>query len=178
MTSRARCGPRRCSTLTGSSTLPYVPLVYVIAVDPSVAEEPTDECGIVVCASTTESDLFRRQFYVIEDASVLGSPNIWASKVVQKAREYDAPVVAEVNQGGALVRAAITNIDPTIKVLDVRARYGKQTRAEPVASPSSSTVVITSAGTSTWSPSSPRGPRPTESPRTGSTRWSGEQPHC
>jgi phage terminase large subunit-like protein len=112
--------------------LPYVPLVYVIAVDPSVAEEPTDECGILVCAATTEQDLYRRQFYVVEDASILGSPNIWASQVVLKAREYGAPVVAEINQGGALVRSALVNIDPTIKVLDVRARYGKQTRAEPV----------------------------------------------
>ncbi len=112
--------------------LPYVPLVYVIAVDPSVAEEPTDECGILVCASTTEQDLYKRQFYVIEDASVLGSPNVWASQVVLKAREYGCPVVAEVNQGGALVRQALVNIDPNIKVLDVRARYGKQTRAEPV----------------------------------------------
>ena len=112
--------------------LPYVPLVYVIAVDPSVAEEPTDECGILVCASTTEPDLYQRQFYVVEDASVLGSPNIWASQVVLKAREYGCPVVAEINQGGALVRGALTNIDPDIKVLDVRARYGKQTRAEPV----------------------------------------------
>jgi phage terminase large subunit-like protein len=112
--------------------LPYVPLVYVIAVDPSVAEEPTDECGILVCASTTEQDLYKRQFYVVEDASVLGSPNIWASQVVLKAREYGCPVVAEINQGGALVRSALVNIDPNIKVLDVRARYGKQTRAEPV----------------------------------------------
>ena len=112
--------------------LPYVPLVYVIAVDPSVAEEPTDECGILVCAATTEQDLYRRHFYVVEDASVLGSPNVWASQVVLKAREYGCPVVAEINQGGALVRQALVNIDPNIKVLDVRARYGKQTRAEPV----------------------------------------------
>ena len=112
--------------------LPYVPLVYIIAVDPSVAEEPTDECGILVCAATTEQDLYRRHFYIVEDATVLGSPRIWANQVVQKAREYGCPVVAEINQGGALVRDALQNIDPTIKVLDVRARYGKQTRAEPV----------------------------------------------
>lgn len=113
-------------------TLPYRPLVYVVAVDPSVAEEPTDECGIVVCAATTENDLFRRSFYVVEDATILGSPNIWASQVVRKANEYQCPIVAEINQGGALVRNALQNIDPTIKVLDVRARYGKQTRAEPI----------------------------------------------
>jgi phage terminase large subunit-like protein len=113
-------------------TIPYLPMVYIIAVDPSVAEEPTDECGILVCAATIEQDLYRRHFYIVEDATVLGSPRIWANQVVAKAREYGCPVVAEVNQGGALVRDALQNIDPTVKVLDVRARYGKQTRAEPV----------------------------------------------
>ena len=117
---------------TRVESLPYVPLVFVVAVDPSVAEHPTDECGIIVCAATTENDLFRRQFYVVEDATVLGSPNVWASAVVAKAREYACPVIAEVNQGGALIRSALQNIDPTIKVLDVRAKYGKLTRAEPV----------------------------------------------
>lgn len=113
--------------------LPRVPLIFVVAVDPSVAENPTDECGIMVVASTTENDLYRRQFFVVEDATVYGSPNVWASKVVEMARLYSAPVVAEVNQGGALVRNALISIDPNIKVHDVRARYGKLTRAEPVA---------------------------------------------
>jgi hypothetical protein len=42
-------------------------------------------------------------------------------------------VVAEVNQGGALVRNAINQIDPTIKVFEVHSKHGKQLRAEPVA---------------------------------------------
>jgi phage terminase large subunit-like protein len=104
----------------------------VIGVDPSVAENPRDECGIVVCASTADRDLYKRQAWVLEDASVLGSPTVWAEKVVEMARKWGCPVVAEVNQGGALVRNAINAIDPNIKVLEVHSKYGKALRAEPV----------------------------------------------
>jgi phage terminase large subunit-like protein len=48
------------------------------------------------------------------------------------ARKWGCPVVAEVNQGGALVRNAILSIDPTIKVLEVHSKHGKQLRAEPI----------------------------------------------
>jgi phage terminase large subunit-like protein len=104
----------------------------IIGVDPSVAENPRDECGIVVCASSTEPDLYKRHAWVLEDASVHGSPDTWARKVVEMARKWGCPVVAEVNQGGALVRNAILSIDPTIKVLEVHSKQGKQLRAEPI----------------------------------------------
>ena len=110
---------------------PVTPL-RVIGVDPSVAENPRDECGIVVCASTAEPDLFKRNAWILEDASIHGSPDTWARKVVEMARKWGCPVVAEVNQGGALVRNAINSIDPTIKVLEVHSKYGKALRAEPV----------------------------------------------
>lgn len=103
-----------------------------IGVDPSVAENPRDECGIVVVASTAEHDLYKRQAWVLEDASVHGSPDVWARKVVEMARKWGCPVVAEVNQGGALVRNAINTIDPTIKVLEVHSKQGKALRAEPI----------------------------------------------
>jgi phage terminase large subunit-like protein len=104
----------------------------IIGVDPSVAENPRDECGIVVCASTADRDLYKRQAWVLEDATVLGSPETWANKVVEMARKWGCPVVAEVNQGGALVRNAINAIDPNIVVLEVHSKYGKALRAEPV----------------------------------------------
>jgi phage terminase large subunit-like protein len=104
----------------------------IIGVDPSVAENPRDECGIVVVGSTAEHDLYKRKAWVLEDASVLGSPDVWARKVVEMARKWGCPVVAEVNQGGALVRNAINTIDPTIKVLEVHSKQGKQLRAEPI----------------------------------------------
>ena len=114
------------------NALPLSTPLRCIGVDPSVAENPRDECGIVVVASTGERDLYKRNAWVLEDASVHGSPEVWANKVVAMARKWGCPVIAEVNQGGALVRNAINSIDPTIKVLEVHSKYGKQLRAEPV----------------------------------------------
>jgi phage terminase large subunit-like protein len=114
------------------STYPPNTPLRCIGVDPSVAENPRDECGIVVVSSTGERDLYKRNAWVLEDASVLGSPEVWANKVVAMARKWGCPVIAEVNQGGALVRNAINAIDPTIKVLEVHSKYGKALRAEPV----------------------------------------------
>lgn len=110
---------------------PHTPL-RLIGVDPSVAENPKDECGIVVVSSTAESDLYKRQAWVLEDASVHGSPTVWAQKVVDMARKWGCPVVAEVNQGGALVKNAIHQIDPSVTVLEVHSKYGKALRAEPI----------------------------------------------
>ncbi|NBS92215.1 MAG: ATP-binding protein [Betaproteobacteria bacterium] len=104
----------------------------IVGVDPSVAENPRDECGIVVCASTGERDLYKRQAWVLEDATIHGSPEVWANTVVAMARKWGCPVVAEVNQGGALVRNAIQTIDPRVKVLEVHSKHGKALRAEPV----------------------------------------------
>ena len=114
------------------SQYPYSTPLRIIGVDPSVAENPRDECGIVVVASTAESDLYKRNAWVLEDASVLGSPTVWAQRVVDMARKWGCPVVAEVNQGGAMVRNAINTIDPSIKVLEVHSKHGKQLRAEPI----------------------------------------------
>lgn len=110
---------------------PKAPL-RCIGVDPSVAENPKDECGIVVCASTADRDLYKRQAWVLEDGSIHGSPEVWANKVVELARKWSCPVIAEVNQGGALVRNAINSIDPSVKVLEVHSKHGKQLRAEPI----------------------------------------------
>ena len=114
------------------SNMPMGVPLRVIGVDPSVAENPRDECGIVVCAATGERDLYKRQAWVLEDATVHGSPEVWANRVVEMARKWMCPVVAEVNQGGALVRNAINAIDPNVKVLEVHSKHGKALRAEPV----------------------------------------------
>lgn len=104
----------------------------VIGVDPSVSENPGDECGIVVCAATAESDLYKRRAWVLEDASIKGSPTVWANEVVRMANRWGCPVVAETNQGGDLVRSAIHQIDPSVVVLNVHSMVGKKLRAEPV----------------------------------------------
>lgn len=114
------------------NTMPAGAPLRVIGVDPSVAENPRDLCGIVVVGSTAERDLYKRHAWVLEDATIHGSPEVWANKVVEMARKWGCPVVAEVNQGGALVTNAITSIDPSIKVFEVHSKYGKQLRAEPI----------------------------------------------
>jgi phage terminase large subunit-like protein len=96
---------------------PDSPLAFVVGVDPSVAERPRDECGIIVVAATMERN----------------APSQWARAASETARRFSAPIVVEVNQGGALVRDAISSTDPSVRVLEVRATESKRTRAEPVA---------------------------------------------
>lgn len=111
---------------------PPNPPLKVIAVDPSVAENPTDECGIIVAGATNQRRLTDRHCYIIEDASIMGSPAEWAKQVARTWLIHKCPVVVEVNQGGALVKDAIHAINADIPILEVRAHQGKALRAEPV----------------------------------------------
>jgi phage terminase large subunit-like protein len=118
----------RVLALPGDLFKPYV----VIGVDPSVAENPRDEAGIIVVVGTGHPRYAVRHVYVMEDASLRGSPNEWADRVAEMARKWGAPVVAETNQGGALIKNALLGVDPTIRVVGVHAKVGKALRAEPV----------------------------------------------
>ena len=104
----------------------------VVGVDPSVSATPNDECGIVVVGATGERKLYQRKGYVLEDASMLGSPDKWAKRAVEMARKYRAAIVAEKNQGGEMVRLVIQAEDPHVPVILVSAKVGKMQRAEPV----------------------------------------------
>lgn len=112
---------------------PYTHL-RVIAVDPTVSAEPTDECGIVVVGASQHKDLSKRQAFVLDDLSLKAKPEIWAAEVVKAAKKWDTKhCVVEKNQGGDLVRMAIHAIDPTLIIHAVVATKGKAVRAEPVA---------------------------------------------
>lgn len=117
------------------ATLPSTPLIYTIGVDPSVAERPRDECGIIVAAMahTNPADPHHGHCYLIEDASLVGSPAQWSQRVIEMARKYSAPVTVETNQGGAMVRQILNSIDPSVKINEVTATQSKRTRAEPIA---------------------------------------------
>ena len=107
----------------------------IVAVDPTVAATPGDECGIVVVTGTTERKLHERRAWVIDDLSMRGSPEEWGKVVVDTAKKWNGIVVAEKNNGGDLVRINIHAIDPSIPVVLVSASKGKKTRADEVVLP-------------------------------------------
>jgi len=102
----------------------------VVAVDPPVTGHGrSDACGIVVAARAGEGAV------VLADLSFAPAPpKAWASRAVAAFNEFKADcVVAEVNQGGDLVKAVIAQEDADVPVRAVHARRGKWVRAEPVA---------------------------------------------
>jgi phage terminase large subunit-like protein len=105
------------------------PRRVVVAVDPPASAEG-DACGIVVAA--LGADGIGR---VLADASVeKAAPERWARAVANAARAWGADrVIAEVNQGGAMVASVLRAADVNLPVKQVRASRGKAARAEPVA---------------------------------------------
>ncbi|HET9640621.1 MAG TPA: terminase family protein [Allosphingosinicella sp.] len=101
----------------------------VIGVDPPASAEG-DSCGIVVCGLGGDGI-----GYVLADASVAGlSPEGWARAVARAAAEWSADrVIAEGNQGGAMVASVLRAADVGLPVRMVHASIGKAARAEPVA---------------------------------------------
>ncbi|MGJ3648025.1 DNA-packaging protein [Sphingomonas sp. GlSt437] len=104
----------------------------VVGVDPP-GGTTGDACGIVA-AGVAEVDGQRRG-YVLEDASVAGlSPEGWARAVADCAARWGADrVVAEVNNGGAMVASVLHAVDAGLPVTSVHATRGKVARAEPIA---------------------------------------------
>jgi hypothetical protein len=99
----------------------------VIGVDPSGSKEG-DAIGIVGAGSADD------HMYVLEDASLHGSPDQWARAVCTLYHKLEAnEVVAEANFGGDMVASTIHMVDPDVPVKLVHASRGKQVRAEPIA---------------------------------------------
>lgn len=108
----------------------------VVGVDPAVKDpsrvttedEKGAETGIVTCGLGEDG-----HGYVIRDDSGHFSPNEWAQRVVKVFDLCKANyVVAEVNQGGALVTANLRTIRESLPIITVHASRGKDIRAEPV----------------------------------------------
>jgi len=102
----------------------------VVAIDPAAsAGEDADETGIVVAALGQDS-----QGYVLDDLSGRFSPHDWASRALEAYRAHRADrIVAEVNNGGAMVEATLRVLDAGVSYKPVHASRGKLARAEPVA---------------------------------------------
>lgn len=100
----------------------------VVAIDPS-ATTTGDEAGIIVAGLGPDG-----HGYVLDDATIRGSPHTWGSKAVQAYHRHQADrIVAEVNNGGEMVELTIRTVDDKVAYKAVHASRGKRTRAEPIA---------------------------------------------
>ena len=102
-------------------------LRIVIGVDPAIGGP--GETGIIVAGRDRDGII-----WILEDASAVRSPAGWAAEVVTCFRRWRAEaVIAEINQGGALVRSLLTQQGTALPLREVRAMRAKSLRAEPVA---------------------------------------------
>ncbi len=104
----------------------------VIGVDPpagTASGEGGDACGIVVAGITGDGTAL-----VLEDASVSGlGPEGWAAVVAAAALKWRANrVIAEANNGGAMVGSVLKAAGENLPVKLVHAAKGKGARAEPL----------------------------------------------
>ena len=68
------------------------------------------------------------------DAATARHWSDWARRAIALYDRYQGDaVVAEINQGGAMVEAVLRSERPTLPVICVHASRGKVTRAEPIA---------------------------------------------
>lgn len=109
------------------------------AADAELDHEKGSETGIVVVGIARCNCLGKEEDhgFVLEDASDYYTPGEWAAKAAVLYQKWHADrVVAEENQGGALVESNLRSLggNRSISYRGVNASRGKQTRAEPVAS--------------------------------------------
>ena len=116
----------------GETSMPAGLERVVVGVDPTTTAGG-DACGIVVVGRRRIDGVTRA--VVLADRSARGlSPDGWARQAKAAALAWGATsIVAEVNQGGEMVRAVFKAVGCGTPVIDVRASVGKRARAEPVA---------------------------------------------
>ena len=130
--------PGRCAARPprgGEGERPVAPLFdrTIVAIDPT-ASAGGAACGLIAAASYRRPD-GTRCAVVLADRSIAGlGPDAWARRAVALAHEFGASaIVAEVNQGGDMVRAVLRTAGARLKIREVHATRGKYIRAEPVA---------------------------------------------
>jgi hypothetical protein len=101
----------------------------LVAVDPAVSDtERSDEHGIVVVGLDASG-----HGYLLEDASLHGSPHQWATRAVAMFDKWESDgIVCEINQGGDMVKHTLQTIRKALPIIEVRATRGKHVRAEPI----------------------------------------------
>ena len=101
----------------------------LVCIDPpKKSEEGSDRAGIVVTALGQDG-----RGYVLHDASKVASPEEWAKTAIGLYDLYEADaIVAEINNGGEMVKQTIHSIRKSVRVIEVTATRGKHVRAEPI----------------------------------------------
>jgi len=102
----------------------------VVAIDPeATSTEDSAETGIIVAGRDAYG-----QGYILEDASIKGTPDVWGGASVTAFNVHAADlVVGEVNNGGEMVGYVIQTVSDTrIPYKAVHASRGKVIRAEPI----------------------------------------------
>lgn len=132
----------RQRVLPVNSTMPIILpdfLRVVVAIDPP-ATEGGAEAGIIVVGIDGQ-----KRGYLLEDASLQGTPDEWGRATVIAYDEWDADlIVYEANQGGDMVAHVLRSAARSMRekqersadfvpVKPVHATRGKYVRAEPVA---------------------------------------------
>lgn len=102
----------------------------VVGVDPEATSgESSAETGIVV-AGIDRND----HGYVLDDMTLMASPNGWATQVVAAYTKYRANrIIAEINNGGEMVENTIRVVSKNVSYKGIHASRGKVVRAEPIA---------------------------------------------
>ena len=117
--------------VAGDTDLEALSLARIaVGVDPPGG---STECGIVAAARGTDGHI-----YILQDSSLLGSPETWASKVISTFVDNEADIiVGEKNYGGDMVESTIKqaakDAGVAIRYKNVTASRGKAVRAEPIA---------------------------------------------
>lgn len=132
MTSEAIVNRNRVSALPDG-----IPWIKIVSIDPSVAERPQDECGIVVIYISKTWPVLRRHAFVVEDLSLRAAPAVWSEIAIRAAHKHNATIVAETNQGANLVFQMLRQSADALKLpmppmKEVWATKAKAVRAEPV----------------------------------------------
>ncbi len=120
---------------TVATTAPPLDRVVVAVDPPATGKAGSDLCGIIVAGAEMRGPPGDWVAWVLEDASVAGaSPSAWAQAAVDAMDRHDGDrLVAEVNQGGDMVRQVLAQVDPQLPYRSVHATRSKGRRAEPVA---------------------------------------------
>ena len=99
----------------------------VVSIDPAGSDAKTaDLTGIIVAGRMGE------QYGVFEDATDHYTPNGWAKKAIALYQKYKADAIVLERYGGDTATTVLRNAGFKGKIVEVKAKVGKATRAEPI----------------------------------------------